>query len=322
MSAARDALQPSAQGPVHAHVYSPDELAALLPMPDADANKYTRGKLTIVGGCATYPGAACLAAYASQRAGAGYTEVRCAPETVPVVQAWRPSVVARSWQALSASDFGETSLRKPCAYVVGCGLDSATKQGSDQAKELVYAALKYAHAPVLVDGGGLSALATRKGQRLLRRRFVNGWPTVVTPHAGEAARLAKPFKLPVADPARLACLLALAYGVVAVVKGSTTYISDGELLTCIDEGTPALAKAGTGDVLAGIVGALLAQGLSAVDAAALGVVLHARAGRCAAQSLTDIGVTAEDVIEALPGAVASIAEGKPRFRRFGNKSRW
>lgn len=306
-------------GSVRVRTYSSDELAALLPMPDFDANKYSRGKLTIVGGSAAYPGAACIAAAASQRAGAGYTEVRCAPEAMPVIQAFRPSVVVRSWKALVSEDFAATSLRKPCAYVVGCGLDASTKQGAVEAKELVCAVVKQAHAPVLVDGGGLSALATRKGQRLLRRRFVNGWPTVITPHMGEAARLAKPFGFPTSDPARLACLLALAYGVVAVVKGPDTYVSDGETVTCIDEGTPALAKAGTGDALAGVLGALLAQGLSAVDAAVLATVLHARAGKAAAQQLTDIGVAAEDVVEALPDAIGSVAEGKSRFRRFGNK---
>ena len=54
------------------------ELARLLPHPAADANKYTRGHLNLVAGSAAYPGAACLAAAAGERAGAGYTEVFCA----------------------------------------------------------------------------------------------------------------------------------------------------------------------------------------------------------------------------------------------------
>lgn len=59
--------------------YTLEQVAALLPWPDDLANKYSRGKLTLIAGCADYPGAACLAAVASQRMGAGYTEVACSP---------------------------------------------------------------------------------------------------------------------------------------------------------------------------------------------------------------------------------------------------
>lgn len=302
--------------------YGPDELAALLPMPRADAHKYSRGKLAIIGGSEAYPGAVCLAAAASQRMGAGYTQVVCDPRSVSTVRAFRPSLVVSSWENLSSEDFPPTRLGKPVAYAVGSGMDAGLDHAA-QTKRLVCLALKHAHAPVLVDGGGIAPLATDKGRRLLKRRFVNGWPTVITPHAGEAARLAAPLGIPTKDPGRLACLLALAYGVVAVVKGPDTYISDGESLACITEGTPALAKAGTGDVLAGAMGALLAQGMAPMDAAALAVALHARAGRIAAQRLTDIGVAAEDVVESLPAAIVDIAEGKASqrglFRRLGRQ---
>ncbi|WP_274542577.1 NAD(P)H-hydrate dehydratase, partial [Eggerthella sinensis] len=71
------------------------------------------------------------------------------------------------------------------------------------------------------------------------------------------------------DPCALAKALSLAYGVIAVVKGPVTYISDGDETVRMAHGTPALAKAGTGDVLAGMIGALLAQGLDPLEAAVL-----------------------------------------------------
>ena len=191
-------------------------------------------------------------------------------------------------------------------------MDAASDAAAAQTKRLVCLVLKHAHASVLVDGGGLAPLASEKGRRLLRRRFLHGWPTVVTPHAGEAARLAAPLDLPTDDQGRLARLLALAYGVVAVVKGPDTYISDGETLVCVDEGTPALAKAGTGDVLAGALGALLAQGLDPLDAAVLAVTLHARAGRIAAERTSVISAIAEDVVEALPAAIRSLGQSPAR----------
>ena len=160
---------------------------------------------------------------------------------------------------------------------------------------------------MLVDGGGLDALTAPEGRLLLRRRFIDGLPTVVTPHAGEAARLAAPLALPTDDPAQLALLLSQAYGVTAMVKGPVTYISDGETIVRMSDGTSALAKAGTGDVLAGMAAALLAQGLAPVDACVLASALHARAARAAAKRLTSICVTAEDVVAAIPEAIASLS---------------
>ncbi len=282
--------------------YGADELVALLPLPADDANKYTRGRLVVVAGSARYPGAACLAACAGQRAGAGYTEVVCAPEAVDLVRSCRSSLVVRSWLGWGAADLPADAPGKPVAFALGPGFDAEDAACTRNA----YLVLKHADAPVLVDGGALAALSTPKGRRLLKRRFVRGLPTVVTPHGGEAARLAEPFGLPTDDPAGLARLVALAYGVVAVVKGPDTFVSDGDDVVAVRCGTPALAKAGTGDVLAGVLGAFLAQGLEPTDAAVLAATLHALAGRCASVRRTDIGVVAEDVVEALPEAVSAL----------------
>lgn len=283
--------------------YTVDRLVALLPLPADDANKYTRGKLTAVAGSARYPGAACLAAAAGQRMGAGYTEVVTDAAAVDLVRAFRPSLVVRPWNGWQPPDSAVPRPGRPCAYLVGPGFDA----DDDASAQLAFRVLKRAAAPVAVDGGALAALATKKGQRLLRRRFILGWPTVVTPHGGEAARLARALGLPADDPARLARLIALAYGATAVLKGPDTFVSDGDRTVLVAEGSSALAKAGTGDVLAGMVGALLAQGLDSLDAGVLAAALHARAGRIAAARLTPICVVAEDVLESLPDAIAALA---------------
>lgn len=282
--------------------YTSDELVALLPVPERDTNKYARGKLTALVGSARYPGAACLVATASQRMGAGYTEVVTAPEAENLVRVCSPSLVVRSWEGLQPSDLAPSRLGKPCAYAVGSGFDAQDVE----ALAHVHFVLKRAEAPVLVDGGGLQALTSKKGQRLLKRRFILGLPTVVTPHAGEAARLAAPFNLQTEDPAELACAIARTYGVIAAVKGPETFVSDGDQVARMALGTPALAKAGTGDVLAGMIGALLAQGLDPLDAAVLGATLHAQAGRAAEARLTSVCVVAEDVIDALPQAIVTL----------------
>jgi len=281
--------------------YTEEYLASILPVPHEPLNKYSRGKLTVVAGSARYPGAACLASLASQRAGAGYTEVVSAPEVVGILHGLKPSLVGRSWEeeiSFSVQSTGE----KPCAFLVGSGFDPH----DPHSHELTLQVLDRAQAPVLCDGGAFDTLVTEDGRRLCEKRSSQNNVTVLTPHEGEAARLAHPFGLKTSDSKRLSLLLANSYHSVVVLKGSTTFISDGENVFTMSEGTSALAKAGTGDVLAGIIGAFLAQGMAADDACVLGTILHARAGRVATEKLTSISVVAEDVIDALPHVLANL----------------
>ncbi|WP_165054349.1 MULTISPECIES: NAD(P)H-hydrate dehydratase [unclassified Adlercreutzia] len=293
----------SASGVFKVSEYDGGRLAALLPWPARDVNKYTRGKLTLVAGSALYSGAASLAAVAAQRMGAGYVEVACAPESVGAVRASRPSLVVRSWD--SWDGFGEIAPREghPCACVVGPGFDASGAAEAD----LVLRAVAQVAAPVLVDGGALSILSTEAGLAAAHVRAQHARALVMTPHGGEAARLARAAQVDRAlEPAALVRALARAWRCVVALKGPDTFVSDGAQVVAVRQGTPALAKAGTGDVLAGMVGALLAQGLGALDACVLGVTLHAEAGRAAAAELTDICVTPEDVIEAIPQAVHGV----------------
>ena len=279
-------------------------LAALAPWPDPQANKYTRGKLSLVAGAAAYPGAACLAGAAAERAGAGYTEVFCAGESLLAVRSFRPSLVARDWREWHPARQEARRSDRTGACVIGCGFDGDARQ-----RELVAETVRAATGPVLIDGGAIGLMADKAGQRLARDRAERGvGPLVLTPHGGEAARLARGAKLEGAlGGPELAVGLARAYRALVVLKGPITFIADAEgIVETMDRGTAALAKAGTGDVLAGIIGALLAQGLAPRDAAALGCALHAEAGRAAAQELTEICVSAEDVIAALPQAVRAI----------------
>ena len=278
---------------------SNDKNAVSLPWPDEDMNKYSRGKLTVVAGSARYSGAAVLAAMASQRMGAGYTEVVTAPSAVNVVRLASPSLVVRSEDDWKPGELKASAPDKPCAVCIGPGF----AVDDEVAADLVARVLKKAPCPVLVDGGGLARLATKKNLHTMATRFADGLTTVITPHGGEAARLAASLGLPTGDPQKLAAGLSLATQAIVVLKGPDTYISDGKRTECMSAGTPALAKAGTGDVLAGMIAALLAQGTDPFDAALLGTTLHASAGKIAAESFTEISVVAEDVIAAIPEAV-------------------
>ncbi len=280
--------------------YDAQGLAELLPHPQANMHKYSRGRLHVVAGFPAYPGAACMAAFAAQRMGAGYTQLFTAKENVARIQLFRPSLVVKPFESLLEEDELESSREgRPCAYLLGSGFDAA----DSEAAHLLVHVLGHAAAPVLVDGGAIAGLAGTAARALCLKRKEQGYATVVTPHSGEAAAIGRPLGLSGLPQVDYAEELAWAYGAVVVLKGPNTVISDGERSFAMTEGTAALAKAGTGDVLAGMIAALLAQGLAPLDAGVLGATLHARAGVEAAQAFTDICVTPEDVIDAIPQAV-------------------
>jgi hydroxyethylthiazole kinase-like uncharacterized protein yjeF len=145
--------------------------------------------------------------------------------------------------------------------------------------------------PVVVDASGLFHLS--KHLDLLR-----GKPSVVTPHAGEFARLSGLGTI--APGTRVERLREFVdrTGVTTLLKGTDTLIYDGTTVHINPTGTSALATAGTGDVLTGIIATLLAQGLSPVDAARAGAYWHGLAGRHAAKERR-VGVVAGDVVDAL-----------------------
>jgi hydroxyethylthiazole kinase-like uncharacterized protein yjeF len=159
---------------------------------------------------------------------------------------------------------------------------------------------------IVIDADGLNAHAGRLGELAARPA-----PTILTPHAGELARLLELSSAEI-ERERLRHVRAAAElaGAIVVLKGDDTLIADptGAGTIAVSRGaSPALATAGTGDVLTGVIAALLSQGLEPFTAAAAGVQLHATAGRLAARMVGAAeGVIASDVIAALPAARAEV----------------
>ncbi|QFZ74783.1 NAD(P)H-hydrate dehydratase [Streptomyces fagopyri] len=252
------------------------DVAARLPAPGAESDKYRRGVVGIAAGSARYPGAAVLAVSGALRGGAG---------AVRYVGPAADAVISRFPETL-VSDLGPARAGRVQAWVVGPG-------AGDDASAV--AEVLEAEVPVLVDADGL---------RLADRATVRGRtaPTLLTPHAGEAAALLGVSRESV-EGARLASVreLAARYGATVLLKGSTTLIADpgGGVVRVNPTGTAWLATAGSGDVLSGLAGSLLASGLSASDAGSVGAYLHGLAGRFAADGAP---VGAHDVAEAVRDA--------------------
>lgn len=241
---------------------TPDDVADRWPVPAAEDDKYSRGVLGIVAGGEDYPGAAVLTATAAVVAGAGMVRYTGTKTPRRLVQSALPEVV-----------HGEGRVQ---AHVIGPGLDTTSAaKGADDQVAAARAALD-SDLPVLVDAGGLDLLSGRREA-----------PTLLTPHAGECARLLTRLLRRATDltraevegdPARHARMLAEVAGATVLLKGGVTHVvgPDGPLHV-LDDAPAWLATAGSGDVLAGLVGTLLAAGLDPVEAASLGVLVHGRA---------------------------------------------
>ncbi|MFI0088768.1 NAD(P)H-hydrate dehydratase [Streptomyces bobili] len=260
------------------------DVARLLPVPGAESDKYRRGVVGIAAGSARYPGAAVLAVAGALRGGAG---------AVRYVGPAGHAVLARYPETL-VSDQGPERAGRVQAWVVGPGA------GDDAG---TVAQVLAADVPVLIDADGLrlADVAAVRGRTA---------PTLMTPHAGEAAALLGVSREEV-EAGRLAAVreLAARYGSAVLLKGSTTVVAGaggGGAVRVNPTGTAWLATAGSGDVLSGLAGSLLAAGLSAVDAGSSGAYLHGLAGRFAAAGAP---VGAHEVAEAVPGAWRDVVRG-------------
>jgi NAD(P)H-hydrate epimerase len=283
--------------PAAAWLVGPGATGAVPPK-GAQGDKYAGGAVLVVAGSPGLTGAACMAARATLRAGAGIGVVATPATVQPAVAAHLLEIMVAPLPdedghlAPGSVDEVIAQARRVDALAIGPGLGRTP--GTRTALLDVLARLDL---PAVVDADGLWHLAGSPGVVAGRDA-----PTVLTPHAGEAARLlGRPRREVEGDRLAAARDLAARARAVVVLKGPGTITAapDGRLAVAAG-GTSALATAGTGDVLTGTVAAFLAKGMDAFVAAAAAVAAHARAGEIAGRG---DGTIASDVLEALPEAI-------------------
>jgi hydroxyethylthiazole kinase-like uncharacterized protein yjeF len=246
-----------------------DDVRRLLPTPPHVSQKYTRGVVGVAAGSEQYSGAGLLATAGAVLSGlAGM--VRYDGPSGDLVRSQHPEVVVGKGQVQ--------------AWVVGPGM------GDGRTADI--AAVLAEGVPTVIDADGLRSLPLHLNT-----------PAVLTPHAGELARLLEVDRS-VVESRMLAHARQAAqhWNAVVLLKGARSVIAapDGRVRVNTT-GVPWMATAGAGDVLSGLIGALLAAGLDPFDAASVGAWLHGAAG-----SLASSGgpLTAASLAEAIPDAVA------------------
>jgi ADP-dependent NAD(P)H-hydrate dehydratase / NAD(P)H-hydrate epimerase len=262
------------------HRLATRKILDLVPRKGERDNKYSAGAVLVVGGAPGMTGAVSLVATAAFRADAGYVTVCVPQESLPVVEGRLVEAVKRPLDEVFDAVPRHRSL------ALGPGL------GREQARlDLVRRLLEETDLPTVVDADGLFGLEP----------FGRSAPTVLTPHAGELARLLGRASAWV-DAHRLEAVGGAAerFGCVCLLKGADTIVAapgQGVLVCRLEH--PTLATAGTGDVLTGVIAAFLAKGLEArLAAAAAAIACDAAAGLG-----PDRGLVASDVVSLLPRAL-------------------
>ena len=254
---------------------------------DPHADKRSQGHLFVVTGSCNYPGAALMTVTAALRSGAGLVTAFVPESLVPVFAAQVPEAIWVGWPetpngglALEGRHLLLERMSRATALVLGPGLGR-------EVETIALAAdmVKSSPVPILIDADALQpdviALATS--------------PLVLTPHAGEYARIAGKRELKE---------FASSVPATVVLKGPVTRICGGKEIYHSLLGGPVLARGGSGDLLAGIVGAQLARtpddGLAAV---CRGVVWHGLAAGALARKHGAVAVRTTQLLDFLPKAL-------------------
>jgi NAD(P)H-hydrate epimerase len=250
-------------------------------------------------------GAIALAGRAALLSGAGLVRLAVPDPILETVAGYYPEPTTIPCPADATGRFAIESLKplqthaENCtAMFIGPGLGR-----SAELDQLVPQLLQNVSKPVVVDADALNALSAAGIDSL-------GFPLrqlmVLTPHAGEFARLRNDPTPPEQDRETrktVAMEFARRYGVLRVLKGHETTMTDGEQWAFNPTGNPGMATGGSGDVLTGMIAALIAQNFSPIfEAVRLAVYLHGLAGDIAAQKLGEESVTATAILDAIPQA--------------------
>jgi NAD(P)H-hydrate epimerase len=251
---------------------------------EINSHKGTYGRLLCIGGNRGTAGAIRLASEAALRGGAGMVRVYTHESSVVQVSAGRPE--------LMVTDFNlEDALAWATCVVIGPGLGQ--DEWAESAFETTMKHCQSQNKPVVIDADALNLLCQQSTAYTLS-------DSILTPHAGEAARLLGVSIDDVeSDRFNYARQCSQRYHAVCVLKGAGTLIDNEKKTWVCRHGNPGMATAGSGDVLSGILGALLAQGVETDIAAKYGVVLHAKAGDDIAQLYGQRGMIASDLFDAV-----------------------
>ena len=277
-------------GPVIYSLIEEKDIFTNMLLPNANVNKYSKGKLVVIGGSIEYSGALVLATLGGYRSGSGFVKAIVPVELKEIINAKIPELIVSSISKENIEDMIEWGD----SFVIGPGL-SIEKDDFNLILELI----KKADKQVVIDASALNFINTDYS--------INNFPqrTIFTPHRGELKNLTYNIKSEFdLNPVQfLDELIDELDGRYCLIKGQPNFLVNADgTINLMNHGTPSLATAGTGDVLAGLIGGLLSQNYSEKNAMMIGSWIHAEAAIIYAENSGCNGMLASDLLDFIPSS--------------------
>jgi hydroxyethylthiazole kinase-like uncharacterized protein yjeF len=279
-------------------LFERSDIARLVTPRAIDAHKNSEGHVVVFAGSGGKVGAALMVSHAALRAGAGVATIATWDEAAAIARSRVTEVMVASLARDKIAKSIADALHGKSVVVAGPGFGT-----DDAARDAVRALLTIWKGPALYDADALTLFAG-KPESFAKAKT----PCVLTPHAGEAARLLETTAAAVeADRYAAARTLASRARAIVVLKGACTLVADPSGRVAVSaSANAALATAGSGDTLAGIIGAMLAS-LSPFDAACAGVFIHAAAADAWSQAHGDRGLLASEIADGVPDVLFGLS---------------
>lgn len=263
-------------------------------MPDAaDADKYTRGTVLVIGGSPSTPGAVVLAGVAALRMGAGRLQIATADTVAGQVGVAVPEAMViglrPSKTGLDSSEELERYLLTADAVVIGPGMigDSPPTEFLTHLCDVLGP-----RAVLIIDALALAAFPELGPAR----RTAIESRVVMTPNRQEAAMLADVAES--REPAETLTIAAKRSGAVLSSFGRVQATDDRAWIT--DQQAVGLGTSGSGDVLAGLVGGAAARCGDPLQAALWGTFAHMEAARLLSATVGEVGYLARQLLDQIP----------------------
>lgn len=258
----------------------------------AESHKGDFGHALIIAGSSGYTGAAYIAALAAVRSGTGLVTLATYPEIFDNLSS---RAVEYMTVPTTEKERLRTLMEKCSSAAFGPGMGN-TRKTRQHLEEL----LSSCSSPIIIDADGINVLGNYVEILLERKGKI-----ILTPHPGEFSRITGvPIKKIEENRVEIAKSFAKKYGILLVLKGHQTLVTDGEEVYCNTTGNSAMASGGMGDALTGIITSLISQGYEPLKACAIGVFIHGYCGDELAEEM--FCVNASHIIEALPKTMKKI----------------
>ena len=272
------------------YILEKEEYKQLLPQRVVYGHKGSYGRALIAAGRKGFSGAAFISTECTVRTGAGLTTLICDEEVQRVLENRLIEAMTLSWE-----DDVIDLIKNADSIAFGPGIGTGNRE-----EKLLIQVIDNSKCPIIIDADGITLLGKNKALlNNLRGR------AIITPHPGEMARfLGITVEEVEADRIRIAKEVASKYGVIVLLKGYNTVISNGKEVYINPTGNSKMASGGMGDALTGIINGFLSQGVNIEQAALLGAYVHGRIGDRLGENYYI--VNARDIIKELPKEINNI----------------